>query len=201
MIENWLFLLAIIAVLMIPGPGNALVANAAHQTGQAKTFMLLPAIIMGYIYAMNGWALLIHLFSPIWPSFRTVVHICSALWVGWMTLHLYKAHQLEKHQREYPEMTPWQMFFITLKNPKAALMTASILPKSTWDSVSHFAMVFVSFALVVIPVAVFWMTYGQTILSKAMDQRKASQKKADLLYKGSALFLLLCLIPLILHFD
>jgi threonine/homoserine/homoserine lactone efflux protein len=196
MVENWLFLLAIIAILMIPGSGNALVANAAHRSGVKKTSLFIPAIIMGYIYAINGWALLTHLFSPIWPSFQTVIHILSSIWVGWMTFHLYKAHQLEKQQREYPEMTPWQMFFTTLKNPKAALMSAGILPSATWDNVQNFVLVFIAFALVVIPVAAFWMIYGQTILSHASDKIKA-----DLMYKGSALFLLLCLIPLILHFD
>lgn len=196
MIENWLFVLAIIAVLMIPGIGNASLASSAHQLGKAKTSLLIPAILLGYLYAMNAWALLIHLLSPTWPSFQTVVHLLSSVCVGWMTFRLYKVKHLEKHQRNYPLIRPWQMFFTTLKNPKAALITAGILPQTTWDSPSHFLMVFTVFGLVVLPVAAFWMVYGQTLLSN-----QSKKIKADLIFKGSALFLLLCLIPLVLHFD
>lgn len=65
MIENWLFVFATIAVLMIPGPANALVASSAYQQGTAKTSLYIPVILVGYLYAINGWALLVHLFSPI----------------------------------------------------------------------------------------------------------------------------------------
>ncbi|PWF33665.1 threonine transporter RhtB, partial [Yersinia pestis] len=52
MIENWLFVLGLIAVMMVPGPANALVASSAHQQGQAKTSLYLPAILLGYFYAI-----------------------------------------------------------------------------------------------------------------------------------------------------
>ncbi len=48
MIESWLFVLAMIAVLMIPGPTNALLASSAHQQGLAKTSLLVPAELFGY---------------------------------------------------------------------------------------------------------------------------------------------------------
>ena len=196
MIENWLFIVAIIAVLMIPGMGNALVASSAHQLGKAKTSVFIPAILMGYLYAINVWALIIHLMSPTWPNFQGFVHVLSSIFVGWMTFRLYKIKQLEKHNRNHPSIHPWQMFFTTLRNPKAALIAAGILPNSTWDNPTNFMLVFIAFSLSVIPVAIFWMVYGQALLSN-----QSSKIKADHLYKGSALFLLLCLIPLILHFE
>ena len=47
MIESWLFVLAMIAVLMIPGPTNALLASSAHQQGLAKTSLRVPAELCG----------------------------------------------------------------------------------------------------------------------------------------------------------
>ena len=64
MIERWLVVLAMIAVLMIPGPTNALLASSAHQQGLVKTSLLVPAELFGYFYAINLWALLIHLSTP-----------------------------------------------------------------------------------------------------------------------------------------
>lgn len=45
-----------IAVLMAPGPTNALLASSAHQQGTAKTNLLIPAEFFGYFYAINLWA-------------------------------------------------------------------------------------------------------------------------------------------------
>jgi threonine/homoserine/homoserine lactone efflux protein len=195
MIDHWLFVLAVIAILMIPGPGNALVASSAHQHGQAKTILFLPAILLGYLYAINFWALIIHLMSPIWPNFQTLVHLSSSIYMGWMTFRLCRVRQLEKHHQQHPFIRPWHMFTATLKNPKAALFAAGILPAATWDNPINFAMVFAVFALVSVPVVIFWMSFGQVILSG-----QSKKIKTDLLYKASVLLLLLCFIPIILHF-
>lgn len=194
MIENWLFVFATIAVLMIPGPANALVASSAYQQGTAKTSLYIPVILVGYLYAINGWALLVHLFSPIWPSFQELVHVLSAIGVGWMTFHLFKARQLEQYNQSHPQIRPWQMFKGTLKNPKAALLATGILPLSTWESPSNFVLVFAIFTGIALLVALFWMIFGQAILAG-----ESAKRKADLIYKGSALLLLLCLVPLLIN--
>ena len=194
MIDNWLFVLGIIVVLMIPGAGNALVAGAAHQYGSRKTSLLIPAILLGYLYAINAWALAIHLLLPIWPNFKILLHLASSIYVGWLTFKLFQKQNLEKHHIRHQSLNPWKMFEGTLKNPKAALFAAGILPDQTWSSPFDFFVIFSIFTLVLIPVAVFWMSFGQAILSG-----KSNKIKTDLLYKGSVLFLLLCAIPLILQ--
>lgn len=194
MIESWLFLLPVIVVLMIPGSGNAMVASSAHQHGQAKTSLYIPVILLGYFYAINVWALLIHLASPIWPNFAALVHVLSAVYMGWMTLQLLKTDQLHKHNKKHPLVKPWHMFAVTLKNPKASLFAAGIFPSSTWDNPTNFILVFAAFSLVTLPVFAFWMAFGQAVLSG-----QSKKIKTDLIYKGSALFLLLCLIPLVIN--
>lgn len=88
MIESWLFVLAMIAVLMIPGPTNALLASSAHQQGIAKTSLFIPAELLGYFYAINLWALLIHLCSPVWPNFIHIVHfLVLFMWFGWLSIY------------------------------------------------------------------------------------------------------------------
>ena len=179
--------------MMVPGPANALVASSAHQQGQARTSLYLPAILLGYFYAINVWALLIHLASPIWPNFKGLVYVLSTICVGWMTLHLYKAQQLERYSKNHPQIRPWQMFTTTLKNPKAALLASGILPMETWQSPTNFVLVFAAFSLSTVPVGIFWMVFGQAILTSPSEKIKAG-----LIYKGAALFVLLCLIPLLI---
>ena len=122
MIESWLFVLAMIAVLMIPGPTNALLASSAHQQGIAKTSLLIPAEFFGYMYAISLWALFIHLSAPIWPYLIDILHVLSAGYV-------------------------------------------------------------------------FWMSFGRAVL--ALETNKVT---ADLLYKGSALLLVVCMLPVVARF-
>ncbi|WP_411687651.1 LysE family translocator [Acinetobacter indicus] len=195
MIESWLFVLAMIAVLLIPGPTNALLASSAHQHGIARTSLFVPAELLGYLYALSLWALLIHLTVPIWPYLSHILHGLSALYVLWTAFHLWKHAHLVKHNQLNPSIRPHQLFFATLKNPKALLFAAGILPTETWDNPTNFLMVYAVFCLVLLPTALFWMSFGRAILSG-----ESKQIKADLLYKGSAMLLVLCAFPVILRF-
>ena len=195
MIESWLFVLAMIAVLMIPGPTNALLASSAHQQGMAKTSLLVPAELFGYFYAINLWALLIHLSTPIWPYLIDLLHLLSAGYVFWLAFHLWKSSHLEQHNQRFRSIRPKQLFFSTLKNPKAVLFAAGILPYETWENPSNFLLVFATFSLILLPTALFWMSFGRAILSG-----EYKQIKADLLYKGSAMLLVVCMFPVILRF-
>ncbi len=111
MIESWLFVLAMIAVLMIPGPTNALLASSAHQQGIAKTSLLIPAEFFGYMYAISLWALFIHLSAPIWPYLIDILHVLSAGYVFWMAFHLWKQSHLEQHCQKHSAIRPAQLFF------------------------------------------------------------------------------------------
>ncbi|MBF4520285.1 MULTISPECIES: LysE family transporter [Acinetobacter] len=195
MIESWWFVLAMIAVLMIPGPTNALLASSAHQQGIAKTSMLIPAELFGYAYAISLWALLIHLSAPIWPYFIDILHILSAGYVFWMAFHLWKQSHLEQHSQKHPTIRPAQLFFSTFKNPKALLFAAGIFPVETWNNPTNVAVVYVLFSLVLLPTALFWMSFGRVILA-----RETKKVTADLLYKGSALLLVVCMLPVVARF-
>ena len=195
MIESWLFVLAMMAVLMTPGPSNALLANSAHQQGMAKTIVLVPAELMGYFYAINIWALIIHLSAPVWPNLIHILHFLSIVYVLWLAFHLWKSAHLQQHNQKHPSIQPRELFLTSLKNPKAILFAAGIFPLETWNSPLNFVMVFAVFALVLLPVALFWMSFGRAILS-GQNQKI----KADLLYKGSALMLILCMFPVVFRF-
>ena len=195
MIESWLFVLAMMAVLMTPGPSNALLASSAHQQGMAKTIVLVPAELMGYFYAINIWALIIHLSAPVWPNLIHILHFLSIVYVLWLAFHLWMSAHLQQHNQKHPSIQPRELFLTSLKNPKAILFAAGIFPLETWNSPLNFVMVFAVFALVLLPVALFWMSFGRAILS-GQNQKI----KADLLYKGSALMLILCMFPVVFRF-
>ena len=195
MIESWLFVFAMIAVFLIPGPTNALLASSAHQQGIPKTSLLIPAELLGYIYAISLWSLFIHLTHPVWPHLITLLHVLSALYVFWIAFHLWKSTHLQSHHQKHPHIRPHQLFFSTLKNPKALLFAAGILPLEMWNSSLNAGLVFLVFSLILIPVALFWMAFGKAILAGNLKQIKA-----DHLYKGSAMLLIICMLPVVIRF-
>ncbi len=195
MIESWLFVFAMIAVFLIPGPTNALLASSAHQQGIPKTILLIPAELLGYIYAISLWSLLIHLTSPVWPHLITLLHVLSALYVFWMAFHLWKSTHLQSHHQKHPHIRPYQLFFSILKNPKALLFSAGILPPEMWNSGLNAGVVFLVFSLILIPASLFWMVFGKAILAGNLKPIKA-----DHLYKGSAMLLLICMLPVVMRF-
>ena len=195
MIENWLFILAIIAVLLIPGPGNALFARSAHDQGILTTIRLMPAELLGYIYGMSLCALLIHLSMPIWPNLIHILHIASMFYVLWLAFHLWNTTQLQQYtqKQQYPKSR--QIFISTLRNPKIVLLSAGVLPMQTWESAQDYATVMGIFALCLIPCTLFWIHFGRALFAAA-----SSNISTEKLYKGSAMLLVLCMLPLLIRF-
>jgi len=56
-------------------------------------------------------------------------------------------------------------------------------------------MVYVLFGLILLPTALFWMSFGRAVLA-----RETNKVTADLLYKGSALLLVVCMLPVVARF-
>jgi threonine/homoserine/homoserine lactone efflux protein len=121
--------------------------------------------------------------------------VLSALYVFWIAFHLWKSTHLQSHHQKHPHIRPHQLFFSTLKNPKALLFAAGILPLEMWNSSLSVGLVFLVFSLILIPVALFWMVFGKAILAGNLKQIKA-----DHLYKGSAMLLIICMLPVVIRF-
>lgn len=197
MIDNWLFIFTVFVVLMIPGPSNAFFASFAHQHGLAKSISLIPVQILGYLYAINLWALIVHLTLPVWPYLMHILHVVSVVYISWLAFRLWKKTALQKYSQQRMHWRAKHVFWATLKNPKSLLFAVGILPLQTWESPSQFISVFVIFSIVLIPVALFWMLVGYRLF-----MQPAPHQRADLMYKGSAVVLMVCLVPVLFqYFD
>lgn len=195
MIESWLFVFAVIAVLLVPGPTNALLASSAHHQGFSKTLILVPIELLGYVYAISIWALVIHLSMPIWPNLIHILHVVSTCYVLWLAFKLWKTSYLQQHSKKNTNFSKARLFKETLKNPKSLLFSAGIFPIWTWDSFLNYAFVVAVFTLCLIPCALLWIYLGRRLLSGSVKVMTA-----DRLYKGSAMLLMLCMLPVFAGF-
>lgn len=195
MVESWLFIFAVFAVLLIPGPTNALLASSAHHQGLLKTFYLIPFELLGYLYGISLWSLLIHLSMPTWPNLIHLLHGISATYVLWLAFHLWKKVHLQQHSQKNTSLNAAQIFKSTLRNPKSLLFAAGIFPVWTWDYFQNYALILAIFSVSLIPCAAFWTYTGRQILAGNIKG-----VTADRLYKGSAMLLMLSMLPVFIGF-
>lgn len=194
---NLFFLIcAFLTVLLIPGPSNALIANLAHQKGVRSSLKFIPVKYIGYVYAIGIWGLILHLTAPYWPAFDKILHFLSILYVLWLSFHLWKASDLQKHVHLNKKLSSATIFYSTLRNPKAVLFTTGILPSHTWDSPQYYFIAMLLLALTMIPASLFWIFFGRALLADKLIGLESKQ-----LYKLSALLLMImCSIPIIIKF-
>lgn len=194
MFDYSLTIIALIAALMIPGPTNALLASSAQHVGISKSLRLIPAELIGYIYAMALWWLFIRLTVDFWPAIDNILHFFSVCYVFWMAFNLWKMKQLHHYSQKYLHIRSRQLFVSAFKNPKSILFSVGIFPDSTWSSLSHYILSMLIFSAILVPSALFWLCYGSQLLTgkvKGLDQQQ--------LYRGSALFLVVCMLPIIVR--
>ncbi|MDO4223592.1 MAG: LysE family transporter [Acinetobacter sp.] len=189
------FLMALVAVFLIPGPTNALLANTAYQKGIWSAVKHLPAQYLGYIYAIGLWGLCLHIAAPYWTAFSEILHFLSIVYILFLSFRLWKASDLHKHLTLNKQVSNAKIFYSCLKNPKAILFTAGIFPPQSWDNVEQYSYTMLLLGIVMIPCALFWMFFGRALLLHGFVGLKSQQ-----LYKGSALLLIFCSIPVILRF-
>ena len=195
MVASWLFIFAVFAVLLIPGPTNAFLASAAHHHGLLKAFHLVPIELLGYIYGISLWSLLIHLTMPTWPMLIHLLHVVSAAYVIWLAFHLWKSSHLKQHSLKHKTLNRSMLFKSTLHNPKSILFAVGIFPVWTWDSFQNYAYVLAIFSLCLVPCALFWIYFGRQVLAGNLKV-----VTADRVYKGSAMLLLLSMLPVVIGF-
>lgn len=193
MILNYILIITLITLFLIPGPSNALFAYTAYHKNILESFKYLPAEYLGYLYAISLCGLFVHIMSPYWPALIITLHILSLAYVLWLAIRLWQASDLHRHLIPKKNLSSAAMFYATLRNPKAVLLTVGILPQQMWQSPDNFIRTMLLLLLIMIPTAFFWMFFGRALISHGLMGLQAQK-----LYKISAIMLIICTFPMIL---
>lgn len=190
---NYFLILTLLTLFLIPGPSNAIFAYRAYQKNILSAFKYFPAEYLGYLYATSLCALFVQIMRPYWTDLVLILHGLSLIYVLWLAMRLWKYSDLHRHVSPKKELSSADMFYVTLRNPKAILLTVGILPQQTWDSSQNFFEMMIILLLVMLPSALFWMFFGRALLSNGLLGVNAKR-----LYQCSAIMLILCTVPMIL---
>ena len=119
------FALAVLLVLLTPGPTNTLLATAAATRGLRHCFSLMPAEMIGYLISISALLMVVR------PLAQTSAVATMALRAACGCYLLYLAWTLSRARNEHTttERVGFRHVFVTtLLNPKAVVFAFLIFP-------------------------------------------------------------------------
>lgn len=120
--------LALLVLLLTPGPTNTLYAVAGSERGFRAALWLVPVAMAAYLVTtlpltLTGEALLAQ-----HPGAKPVITGIAALWVAWLALRLWQLPAALPGSRG---VRAADIFVTTLLNPKALIIGLVLLPADT----------------------------------------------------------------------
>ena len=117
--------LAVLALLLTPGPTNTLVLLAGAERGLAGASRLIPAELSGYFLTVLPLVVLGGAFLDSHPQVRTLVVLAAAVWVAVLAVRLWR---LPEQLAAGPTVGARALFVTTALNPKALIFGLVLLP-------------------------------------------------------------------------
>lgn len=152
--------LALLALLITPGPSNALLALAGAQTGLRDGLRLIFVVTLCYLAVVAPLALYGAQLLHGLPVLRPIVTGLAALWVARLALRLWSLPAAGT--RATASVGPRQIAVTTLLNPKALIFGLVLIPATpkVWAALALFALL--------VPLAsLIWLALGAGLLSRA----------------------------------
>lgn len=144
--------LAVLVLLITPGPTNTLLFLAGAERGWRSALRLIPAELAGYLVMVVPLALVGVAVLHDAPRARALVAIAAGLWVAWLAIKLWLP---QTGRRGGQRVSTALVFTTTMLNPKALIFGLVLLPSP--DALGPHL---VLFSTLVVAVATGWAGFG-----------------------------------------
>ena len=151
-----LFIMAVLTVLAMPGPTNALFAASGASVGFKPSLTLPPAGICGYLVSINALDMFIGPVMAQNPLALPMLKILASLWLFYCALKLWRQGAAE-YSVAKSLISPRQVFLTTLVNPKTLIFAFAIFPQG---SIVELLPYFAEFCGIDLIVACSWIGVG-----------------------------------------
>ncbi|PYF09917.1 threonine/homoserine/homoserine lactone efflux protein [Rhodobacter viridis] len=148
------FTLAVLALLLAPGPTNTLMAVAGATHGLGRVLRLLPVELAAYLLTVVPLALLGAGLMSHAPRAALALKLVAALWVMVLAVRLWRSGA---SGADGFQIGAGRIFVTTLLNPKALIFGLVLLPAPV---LSDFAARLSVFIALVLAAALVWGGFG-----------------------------------------
>ncbi|MCU0827504.1 MAG: hypothetical protein MUE52_08860 [Tabrizicola sp.] len=156
--------LAILVLLITPGPTNTLILLAGAERGLARATRLIPVELAAYLSVVIPLALIGQSTLDAYPGLRSGVAVLAAIWVAILAAKLWH-HDPVATDRSVDARA---LFLTTLVNPKGLIFGLVLLP-----SPDRLQLNLIAFSLSVVGVALVWATFGAVLRQGSGGQPRA----------------------------
>lgn len=146
------FSLAVLLLLLTPGPTNSLVLVAGAERGYLGAMRLIPAELAGYVLTVLPLALAGAAYLDGHAGVKNGVTLAAGAWVAVLAVRLWRAPDVVTDQTSVGAR---ELFVTTALNPKALIFGLVLLP-----SPERLGLNIGIFAVQVVVVAALWAGIG-----------------------------------------
>jgi threonine/homoserine/homoserine lactone efflux protein len=168
MTDLFSFALAILALLMTPGPTNTLLAAAGATAGFCRSMPLMCAEFLGYSIALTTLILFVAPLAYGSTATAAALRVICGLYLARTAWKLW-AEPLPLEGEATVEFR--RVFFTTLFNPKALVMSFVLLPGPAFDGrLTSLAPYLAVLAILIFVAGASWIAAGALIRSGTGEQ-------------------------------
>jgi threonine/homoserine/homoserine lactone efflux protein len=163
MIEMPAFVLAVAALLSVPGPTNTLLAASGAAIGIRSSLRLVPMEILGYLVAIGCLLAVVVPLTASHPLVPIASKLLASAYLTWSAVQLWRDGGAELMKVPAPA-SPGRLFLTTLLNPKALIFAVVIFPHTGLVTLAPHAAVF---SALVAGIGGGWIVLGSLIARSA----------------------------------
>lgn len=172
-------ILAMVMLLLAPGPTNTLLATSASHMGFQRAIRLIPFEVTAYLLVTVPLVLFGNALSG-YPWVFLSLKGVAACWIAYLAVMLWNGYD---HGEDQPPVSAHRLFVTTLTNPKALVFGLVVLPGPDWG------LRVLAFVGVISVIAMIWAGLG----SRIPDRFKALSFKAAAVWLGLTSTYLTCM--------
>lgn len=162
-----LFVLAIVALLGVPGPTNTLLATAGATAGFRRSIRLVPVETSGYLVAISIYEWVLGPLILASPSLFVVLRLAVSSYLLWVAYVLWSGSGI-RFAPDTALVTPRKLFVATVLNPKGSVLALAIIPFNGRATLVYL----LAFTCLAAMLAIGWIVLGSIIGTTAVASKQ-----------------------------
>jgi threonine/homoserine/homoserine lactone efflux protein len=163
------FGIAVLAVLVTPGPTNTLLATSGATTGIVRSLPLLLAEAAGYNASILTLGVFLTPIISAVPKARLILAFIVGAYLLLVAFRLWRTGVASVNAISWRDV-----FVTTLFNPKVFVFAFAIIPWEAPNRVPYF----IGFCCILAPVGLAWITFGAVVGKMFFEGRTALVAKS-----------------------